>query len=306
MTSLEGKRQTGVQNSGGEPKLSGPTVRRRRLGKKLRALRDAQRFTLEDVAEKSHGVFTVAKLSRLETARSAAKAADVEALLDLYGAENAELRGALLSLAREGAQRGWWHSYRGVLSPVYEDLISLEHEASSVRSWQMGVIPGLLQTAEYAREIITATAMSAPVENLIDPLVEVRLARQVVLTRETPVELCAIIAEGALRARCLGEGVMRDQLSRLLERSRRPNVTVQILPLDAPPHAGQMGSYSILSFEEQTDLDVVHVESLASALYVEEAEHVGVYRDAFERLRTVALSPELSAERITQIREETE
>ncbi|MFJ7337893.1 helix-turn-helix domain-containing protein [Streptomyces sp. NPDC101116] len=286
--------------------MSGPTVRRRRLGKKLRALRDAQGLTLEDVADKSSGAFTVAKLSRLETARSAAKPADVERLLDLFGVDDAELRGALLSLAREGAQRGWWHSYRGVLSPVYEDLISLEHEASSVRSWQMGVIPGLLQTGEYAREIITATAMSAAVEGRIDPLVEVRLARQAVLTRESPVNLWAIIAEGALHTTCLGEGVMRDQLSRLLERSRRPNVTIQVLPSDAPPHVGQMGSYSILSFEEQADLDVVHVESLTSALYVEESEHVGVYRDAFERLRAAALSPELSAQRIAEIREKTE
>lgn len=286
--------------------MSGPTVRRRRLGKKLRALRDAQQLTLEDVAEKSDGAFTVAKLSRLETARSAAKPADVETLLGLYGVDDAELRGALLSLAREGAQRGWWHSYRGVLSPVYEDLISLEHEASSVRSWQMGVIPGLLQTGDYAREIITATAMSAAVEGRIDPLVEVRLARQSVLTREHPVELWAIIAEGALRTTCVGEGVMRDQLARLLDRGRRPNVTIQILPSDAPPHVGQLGSYSLLSFDEQADLDVVHVESLTSALYVEESPHVAVYRDAFERLRAAALSPELSAKRIAEIRDKTE
>ncbi|MGW6518532.1 DUF5753 domain-containing protein [Streptomyces sp. NPDC054962] len=286
--------------------MSGPTVRRRRLGRKLRALRDAQHLTLEDVAEKSDGAFTVAKLSRLELAKTAAKPADVEALLTLYGADDPELTGALLLLAREGAQRGWWHSYRGVLSPVYEDLISLEHEASSVRSWHMGMIPGLLQTGEYARAIITCTAMSEAVEARIDPLVEVRLARQSVLTREHPVQLWAIIAEGALRTSGLGDGVMRDQLSRLLDRGRRPNVTIQILPTTAPPHVGQVGSYSLLSFDEQPELDVVHVESLTSALYVEEPEHVGVYRDAFERLRAAALSPELSAQRIAEIRDQTE
>ncbi|MGO4417953.1 helix-turn-helix domain-containing protein, partial [Streptomyces sp. MCAF7] len=104
--------------------MSAPTVRRRRLGAKLRTLRVDLDLTLDDVAAKSDGRITVAKLSRLETARSAAKASDVEMLLDLYGAE-AELRSALLGLTREGARRGWWHSYRGVLSPVYEDLISL-------------------------------------------------------------------------------------------------------------------------------------------------------------------------------------
>lgn len=305
MTSLDARRQT-VGHDGGGAKLSGPTVRRRRLGKKLRALRDSHGLTLEDVTEKSDGAFTVAKLSRLELAKSAAKPDDVEALLDLYGVEDSELRSALLSLAREGAKRGWWHSYRGVLSPVYEDLISLEHEASSVRTWQMGVIPGLLQTGEYAREIITSTAMSAAVEDKIDALVEVRLARQSVLTREHPVDLWAIIHEGALRTSGTGEGVMRDQLSRLLDRGRRPNVTLQILPLDASPHVGQMGSYSLLSFEEGVDLDVVHVESLTSALYVEEPDEVSIYRDAFERLRAAALSPELSAQRIAEIRDKTE
>ncbi|MFD7067151.1 helix-turn-helix domain-containing protein [Streptomyces sp. NPDC059913] len=275
------------------------------MGKKLRALREDQQLTLEDVADKTDS-FTVAKLSRLELAKSAAKAPDVEALLSLYGVTDDELRAALLSLAREGAQRGWWHGYRGVLSPIYEDLISLEHESTTVRSWQIGLIPGLLQTGDYAREVITATAMSAALEERIDPLVEVRLARQSVLTREQPVDLWAIIAESALHASCVGEGTMRDQLTRLLERGRRPNVTIQILPSDAPPHVGQMGSYSLLSFEEGVDLDVVHIESLTAALYVEEPDQVSVYRDAFERLRAAALSPELSAQRIAEIREKTE
>lgn len=283
--------------------MSTPTVRRRRLGVKLRALRDAVGLTLDEVAEKSNGALTTAKLSRLETARTAAKAPDVEQLLDLYAVEDAELRTALLALTRDGGRRGWWHSYRGVLSPVYEDLISLEAEATSIRTWQMGVIPGLLQTGEYAREIITATAMSAAVEAKVDALVEVRLARQVVLTREQPLDLWAIVAEGALRTRCVGDGVMRDQLARLHSLSKRPNINIQILPTDAPPHVGQMGSYSVLGFEEHTDLDVVHVESLTSALYVEAREQVGAYRDAFERLRAAALSVEASVERIAEIRE---
>lgn len=284
--------------------MSAPTVRRRRLGAKLRALRDALGLTLEDVAEKSAGRFTVAKLSRLETARSAAKPADVGLLLDLYGTDDEELRAALLGLTREGARRGWWHSYRGVLSPVYEDLISLEAEATNVRTWQMGAIPGLLHTGEYAREIITATAMSAAVESRVDALVEVRLARQVVLTREQPLEMWAIIAESALRARCVGEGVMHDQLSRLHSLSRRANINIQILPTDAPPHVGQLGSFSVLGFEGHADLDVVHLESLTSALYVEEREQVGVYRDAFERLRAAALPVEASVDRIAEIREQ--
>ncbi|MFI0736399.1 helix-turn-helix domain-containing protein [Streptomyces sp. NPDC021225] len=284
--------------------MSGPTVRRRRLGAKLRALRDALDLTLDDVAEKSAGRITVAKLSRLETAKSAAKAPDVEMLLDLYGGVEPELRAALLTLSREGGRRGWWHSYRGVLSPVYEDLISLEAESTTIRTWQVGAIPGLLHTGDYAREIIATTAMHAAVEAQVDALVEVRLARQAVLTREQPVALWAVIAEGALRNRCAGDGVMREQLSRLLLVGRRPNVNIQILPTDALLHVGQMGAFSILGFEEHVDLDVVHIESLASALYVEAREDVAVYRDAFERLQAAALPVDASAERIAEIREE--
>jgi hypothetical protein len=267
-------------------------------------LRETLGLTLDEVSAKAEpGAITTARLSRLETARTAAKPADVELLLDLYGVDDRELRTALLALTREGARRGWWQSYRGVLSPVYEDLISLEAEASSVRTWQMGVIPGLLQTGEYAREIITATAMSEAVTERVDALVEVRLARQAVLTRDNPVELWAIIGEAALTARCVGEGVMRDQLGRLIALSRRPNITIQVLPSDAPPHVGQMGSYTILGFEDHPDLDVGHVESLTAILYIEERDQVAVYRNAFERLRAAALSVEESAARIAQIRD---
>lgn len=281
-----------------------PTVRRRRLGAKLRELRTALDLKLDDVAAKLAGKITVAKLSRLETARSAAKAPDVELLLDLYGVDEAELRAALLALTREGAKRGWWHSYRHVLSPVYEDLISLEAEAATIRTWQLGAIPGLLHTAEYAREIITATAMSAAVEARVDALVEVRLARQSVLTRDKPLDLWAIIAESALQTQSAGEGVMREQLSRLLTLSKRPNINVQILPTKSRPNVGQMGAFSLLGFDDHVDLDVVHVESLTSALYVEDREQVGVYRDAFERLRAAALPVEASVDRIAEIRDQ--
>jgi hypothetical protein len=304
VTQRDRNRQTVEQDNGAEGEMAKPTVRRRRLGGKLRALRDERDLTLEDVAAKSNGDLTLAKLSRLETARSAAKPADVERLLGLYGVTDGELRAALLALTRDGGRRGWWHSYSGVLSPVYEDLISMEAEATVVRTWQLGTIPGLLQTGEYAREVITATAMSEAVEARVDALVEVRLARQAVLTREQPLDLWAIIAENVLRTRCAGEGVMRDQLARLHSLARRPNITIQVLPADVLPHVGQMGSYSVLGFEGHTDLDVVHTESLTSAGYVEDQQEVGVYQGAFERLRAAALPVEASADRIAEIRDQ--
>ncbi|MFJ6074636.1 helix-turn-helix domain-containing protein [Streptomyces sp. NPDC093065] len=284
--------------------MSAPTVRRRRLGAKLRALR--AELTLEEVAERSEGLFVYSKLSRIETAKSPAKAKDIDALLDLYvtlGREvSDELRAALLTLTKEGAQRGWWHSYRGVLTPVYEDLISLEAEAESVSSWQLGVIPGLLQTGDYAREIIRATAMSEAVEARVDALVEVRLARQAVLSREDPLTLWAIVAEQALRSTSEGDGVMHEQLGRLLTMGKRPNVNVQVLPVNAPLHVGQLGSFTLLGFGPHADLDVVHTEGLTSALYVEEREQVAAHRDAWQRLTSAALSVEASAELITEIR----
>ncbi|MEE4492258.1 helix-turn-helix domain-containing protein [Streptomyces sp. BE230] len=284
--------------------MSAPTVRRRRLGAKLRALRGD--LNLEDVAEKSGGAFTLSKLSRLETAKSAAKQADIAKLLDLYvelrREVDDELRAALLTLTKEGAQRGWWHSYRGVLTPVYEDLISLEAEATGVSTWQLGAVPGLLHTAEYARAIIGATAMSEAVEAKVDALVEVRLARQAVLTRENPLTLWAVIAEGALRTKGVGEGVMDEQLGRLLSMGKRPNVNIQVLRSDAPCHVGQLGSFNILSFGDHADLDVVHTENLTSAVYVEQRDQVSMYREATRRLTSAAESVEASAELIAEIR----
>nr|WP_272902889.1 DUF5753 domain-containing protein [Streptomyces sp. BA2] len=201
-----------------------------------------------------------------------------------------ELRAALLTLTKEGARRGWWHSYRGVLTPVYEDLISLEAEAESVSTWQLGVIPGLLQTSEYAREIIRATSMSDAIAANIDALVEVRLARQAVLTREEPLTLWAIIAEQALRSSSEVDGLMHEQLGRLLSVGRRANVNIQVLRSDAPLHVGQMGTFTLLGFGPHADLDVVHTEGLTSALYIEETDKVAAHRDAWQRLTSAALS----------------
>lgn len=282
--------------------MSAPTVRRRRLGAKLRALREALNLTGEDVVDKSGDRFTTAKISRIETARVAAQRSDVELLLDLYGVDDMELRAALLTLTKEGARRGWWHSYRGVLTPVYEDLISLEAEAESVSTWQLGVIPGLLQTSEYAREIIRATSMSDAIAANIDALVEVRLARQAVLTREEPLTLWAIIAEQALRSSSEVDGLMHEQLGRLLSVGRRPNVNIQVLRSYAPLHVGQMGTFTLLGFGPHADLDVVHTEGLTSALYIEETDKVAAHRDAWQRLTSAALSVEASADLITDIR----
>lgn len=282
--------------------MSAPTVRRRQLGRTLRALRESSGLKQDDVAARSAGALNGAKISRVETAKTAASAKDVAVILDALGVTDPELRSSLLKLTREGARRGWWQSYRSVLSAAYEDLISLESEATQVSTWQPCAIPGLLHTAEYAREIITATAMNAAAEEKVDALVEVRLARQVVLTRENPLRLWAIIGEAALRARCADDRIMTDQLDRLLSLNRRPNINIQVLPSTVPPHVGQMGAFSILGYGAYSGLSVAHIESLTSALYVEDRDDVAVYQDAVERLRAAALSPGESMDLVAEIR----
>ncbi|WP_405510498.1 helix-turn-helix domain-containing protein [Streptomyces cyaneofuscatus] len=283
--------------------VSAPTVRRRQLGRTLRAMREQRGLKQEDIATASGGRLNGAKISRIETAKTAASAGDVASILDALGVTDESLRSSLLKLTREGARRGWWQSYRNVLSPAYEDLISLESEADQISTWQPSVIPGLLQTGEYARQIIAATAMSAAVEDRVDALVEVRLARQSVLTREDPLTLWAIIGEAALRTQCADDRIMHDQLGRLLSLAARPTITIQVLPSTAAPHVGQMGAWSILGYGAHADLSVVHVESLTSALYVEERDDVAMYQNAAEQLRAAALSTGQSADMIREIRD---
>jgi transcriptional regulator with XRE-family HTH domain len=285
--------------------MSAPTVRRRRLGAKLREYREGRGWTLDEVAERSGGRFNTAKLSRIETARTAARADDIGALLDLYGVDDADLRAALLTLTREGARRGWWHSYRGVLSPLYEDLISLEAEASSIRLFQLGVIPGLLQTAAYAREVNRATAMTEALQDRIEASVDVRLARQSVMTtRDAPPEVWAIVHEAALRTRCSRPETMREQLQRLVSLTELPHVSLQVLEADAAPHPGVLGAFNLLSFGSHAGLDVAYEESLTTVRYIEEAEQVSLYGRAFERLRAAALPFDDSLAFISKLKEE--
>ncbi|MGW0390715.1 helix-turn-helix domain-containing protein [Streptomyces sp. NPDC003042] len=263
--------------------MTAPTVRRRRLGSELRRLREEAELTLEDVEARSG--FSVSKVSRIESATRGAKPADVEHLMSTYGVVDLDVHAFLLTLARDGAKRGWWQTYD--LSPVYADLISLEHDASAVSTFEPMLIPGLLQTAGYARAVISALSMTAT-PTQIAPLVEVRMARQSVLTRPKPLKLRAIIHEAALMAEAPGFGIMRDQLQRLLDVAEYPHVTIQVLPSNAVLHPGAAGGFTVLGFG-QPGLDVVLLEQLDSSLYIEEAHGVSRYAEAFERLTASAL-----------------
>ncbi|MEU3956002.1 helix-turn-helix transcriptional regulator, partial [Streptomyces achromogenes] len=251
---------------------NGPAVRRRKLGAELRALRTGAGLTSGEAARLVG--WHQSKVSRIETGASGVKPADLRLLLDAYGVRDRHLRELLLILAGSEETSGrhrWWHAYRGVLPPTYRDFISLESQASAMRTLETTVVPGLLQTAEYARAV-TRAAVKDLDEDRLDTLVEVRLARQDVLRSDPPLALSAVLDEAVLRREVGGPGVMARQRRRLMEAARLPQVRLQVLPFTAGAHIGLTGPFVIFSFPSTSDLDVVVLDQLTSSLYLERKE----------------------------------
>ncbi|MEV0559361.1 helix-turn-helix transcriptional regulator [Streptomyces sp. NPDC050597] len=269
----------------------GPAVRRRKLGAELRALR-ARAGLKSGEAARLVG-WHQSKVSRIETGRSGVKPADVERLLDAYEVRDAELRELLVVLAGsdDNGRHHWWHAYRGLLSSAYSDFISLESQASVMRTLENSVVPGLLQTPEYAREVTRAAMGGAP-DGEVDALVEVRLARQDVLRSNPPLRLSAVLDEAALRRTVGGPEVMARQLDHLREAAQLPHVRIQVLPFGVGAHVGATGPFVIFSFPSTSDLDVVVLDHLTSSLYLERKEDLQAYSEAFDSLQVHALSPE--------------
>ncbi|WP_030613180.1 helix-turn-helix domain-containing protein [Streptomyces fulvoviolaceus] len=279
----------------------GPAVRRRKLGAELRALRTSAGLTSGEAARLVG--WHQSKVSRIETGASGVKPADVRLLLDAYEVQDAQLRELLLALAGSdegGGRHHWWHAYRGVLPPTYRDFISLESQASAMRTLETSVVPGLLQTPEYARAVTSASVDGLDDERL-DALVEVRLARQDVLRSHPPLELTAVLDEAVLRREIGGPEVMARQLRRLLEAALLPQVRLQVLPFTAGAHIGITGPFVIFSFSSTSDLDVVVLDHLTSSLYLERKEDLQAYTEAFNALQIHALSPEDSLDYIAGI-----
>jgi transcriptional regulator with XRE-family HTH domain len=279
----------------------GPAVRRRKLGAELRALRTGAELTSGEAARLVG--WHQSKVSRIETGASGVKPADVRLLLDAYGVHDSQLRELLLMLAGSdegGGRHHWWHAYRGVLPPTYRDFISLESQASAMRTLEISVVPGLLQTPEYARAV-TKAAVDGLDEEKLDALVEVRLARQDVLRSHPPLELSAVLDEAVLRREVGGPGIMARQLARLVEAARLPQVRLQVLPFAAGAHIGVTGPFVIFSFSRTSDLDVVVLDHLTSSLYLERKEDLQAYTEAFNALQFHALSPEDSLDYIAAI-----
>ncbi|GGT86697.1 helix-turn-helix domain-containing protein [Streptomyces coeruleorubidus] len=270
----------------------GPAVRRRKLGAELRALRTSAGLTSGEAARLVG--WHQSKVSRIETGTSGVKPTDVRLLLDAYAVADTQLRELLMMLAGSddsGGRQHWWHAYRGVLPPTYRDFISLESQAGAMRTLETTVVPGLLQTPEYARAV-TKAAVEGLSEDRLDTLVEVRLARQDVLRADPPLELSAVLDEAVLRREVGGPGVMARQLERLVEAARLPQVRLQVLPFAAGAHIGVTGPFVIFSFSSTSDLDVVVLDHLTSSLYLERKEDLQAYTEAFNALQIHALSPE--------------
>ncbi|AXK32858.1 helix-turn-helix domain-containing protein [Streptomyces armeniacus] len=264
-----------------------PTVSRRLLGAELRALREERGLTADEAAGRLG--WHPSKMSRVETGRSGLRDAELSRVLDVYEVTEPVAREALSSMSRDGKRRKWWQPYSDVLTKRYSSFISLESEASSARSFQMSLVPGLLQTPDYARAVIRALKPErAPDE--VNALVEVRLARQnAALNRESPLRVWGVIDEAVLH-RVVGDGgLMAGQLKRLLTASEQPEITLQVLPFGAGSHAGLLGPFVILEFPVRADLDVVCTEGLTSNVYLEREEDVAAYSRAFDHVRAAAL-----------------
>ena len=262
------------------PRSAGPTVQRLVLGGHLRRLREEAFITTEQAAAAIRGSHS--KISRLEHGRVGFKERDIADLLTLYGVTDGEERRALLKLAREANTPGWWHGYSDILPHWVAPYFGLEAATSFIRNYELQFVPGLLQTEGYARALIRLG--NAATEEDVMRRAEARLSRQEILSRETPPRLWAVMDEGALRRSIGGKAVMREQIRHLIDMCDHPAVTLQILPFQVGAHPAMGGPFTILRFSEPDLRDVVYIEQLTSALYLDKPAEVDSYLEVMEQL----------------------
>jgi transcriptional regulator with XRE-family HTH domain len=275
-------------------------VRRRRLAAELRRLRVGAGMTAAE-AGKALG-WSKAKISRYELAQSGLKPEDVGELLRVYRVPGRQ-REQLLALAEEATRKGWWDSYSDVLPEPHLAYIGLEAEAASILEWQVSVVPGLLQTEQYALAVLSGYTEVTPLPpGVIQRRLETRLTRQQVLTRDEPLEYLALLDESVLLRQWGGPAVMRAQLQRLADFSELPNVTIRIVPFKTN-HGSAVDSFSILQFGKSHETvlhDVVSLEHLSSDFHVEGETDTHVFSLAFRHLSDKALSPRESRELVRE------
>ncbi|MEV6778047.1 helix-turn-helix domain-containing protein [Streptomyces syringium] len=278
------------------------TARRRRLGAELRALREAAKIPPDEAARAIHGDRT--KISRQETGRHRVTLLELDVLLSLYKVKDKRTRECLVALASEGHKKSWWSQHGDALSASFKEMLTLETDATSVYAFQSQVVPGRMQTRPYATAVMTGSD-PLPQEEL-EFYIDLRMKRQEIFHQENPPSYLCILPEGILRQQVGGPSVMAEQLRRLISLSRLPEVTIQVIPLSQSVFTCTGGSFIIYSYPEPLGLDVVQVQYLDGALYLEEDETVAKYQRAWGRLRAAALPAQQSIELIESITRELE
>jgi hypothetical protein len=288
---------TGISEAGAS---GGPTVLRMLLGAHLRRLREAQGVTREDAGWEIRS--SESKISRMELGRVGFKERDVADLLTLYGVDDGEERNRLLALARDANNPGWWHRFGDVLPNWFQSYLGLEAAAALIRTYEVQFVPGLLQTRDYARSVVRLGHGRAK-EDEIERRVELRMQRQQVLQRPDAPKLWVVVDEAALRRPIGGREVMRAQVEALLEANTGlPNVRLQVIPFNAGGHAAAGGAFTILRFPDEDLPDVVYIEQLTSALYLDKRDDVDLYAEAMERLCVEARPPTETSKVLEDIR----
>ncbi|MBF6044887.1 helix-turn-helix domain-containing protein [Streptomyces sp. NRRL B-1677] len=276
-----------------------PTVRRRRLGQELRKLRELKGMTAEEVAERL--LVSQSKISRLENGRRSISQRDVRDLCGVYGVEDHRIVDSLMQMAKESRQQGWWHAFGDIPYSVY---IGLETDAASLRVYEASLVPGLLQTPNYASAVTEGSWPEATTAD-IERRVQVRMRRQERITDpENPLRLWAVIDESALRRIVGNREIMAEQMRQLVQFSLEPHITVQVLPYDVGAHPGMYGKFSILEFNDPQDASTVYLEGITSDLYLEKPNDVQTYSVMYEHLRMQALNAEHSRQFIDRVAEE--
>ncbi|MEU8391873.1 helix-turn-helix transcriptional regulator [Micromonospora sp. NPDC048842] len=281
---------------------TGPTVLRMLLGAQLRRLRESSGVTREGAGWEIRS--SESKISRMELGRVGFKERDVADLLTLYGVTEDHERDALLKLARDANSPGWWHRYGDVLPSWFQSYLGLEAAAALIRSYEVQFVPGLLQTREYARAVVLlGHGAAGPGE--IDRRVALRMQRQQLLQRQNPPQLWAVVDEAALRRPIGGAEVMRGQLTALIEATKSPHIRLQVIPFAAGGHAAAGGAFTILRFGDQELPDIVYIEQLTSAIYLDKRDDLDYYAVAMERLCVEAEPPERTAEILGRLLDDT-
>jgi transcriptional regulator with XRE-family HTH domain len=272
---------------------SSPTVRRRELGALLRSLRNARGMTVEQVAGEL--LCSPSKVSRMETGHRGATARDIRDLCDLYGVTEKALRDRMTQLAVEGKQPGWWQPYE----LDFATYVGLETAAVSLSYYMSSIVPGILQTPEYARAMHLAGFQDYSDER-INEHVEVRMRRQGRLTEEPPLRLSVVLDEAVLHRVVGGPAVMAAQLGRLVKVSKLPHIEIQVITYETGAHPAMESNFNILQFDLPTS-SVVYVEGLVGWIYLDRPQDLDRYWQVFERLRTIALKPKDSIGLISEI-----